>query len=199
MAHNIEAVADIYTNPYVLFSIYHDTNHLSWCTLLLPNSSDLLKMCNFFVFRTTSSSTIVAVAIFFVYHMEMLFKFVPFALCVQEAKHGKKEMREWRERKKTDKQSSILFLWSIISLVSTSEKPLKAKTHSRCSVFFSLILSAPIVVVHFVQSVTIFNGRTRICSCIYFFGWERAAQNSAWYINMVLVFCLVFARIFASN
>ena len=26
---NIEAVADIYTIPYVLFSIYHDTNHLS--------------------------------------------------------------------------------------------------------------------------------------------------------------------------
>lgn len=186
MAHNIEAVADIYTNPYVLFSIYHDTNHLSWCTLLLPNSSDLLKMCNFFVFCTSSSSsTIVAVAIFFVYHMEMLFKFVPFALCVQEAKHGKKEMREWRERKKTDKQSSILFLWSIISLVSTSEKPLKAKTHSRCSVFFSLILSAPIVVVHFVQSVTIFNGRTRICSCIFFSG-ESALLKTA---HDILIWC----------
>lgn len=103
----------------------------------------------------------------------------------KRAKHGKKEMREWREREKTDKQSSILFLWSIISLVSTSEKPLKAKTHSRCSVFFSLILSAPIVVVHFLQSVTIFNGRTRICSCIFFSG-ESALLKTA---HDILIWC----------
>lgn len=112
---NIEVVADIYTIPYVFFSIYHDTNHLS-CI----------------VARTFIRSFIWRHFLFQQLHWFLLspelFQIVPFTLW-----RWKREREKKREKHQTNNRRfcfyDLLFL-CIWTRANTNEKPLKAKTHT---------------------------------------------------------------------
>ena len=98
-----------------------------------------------------------------------------------------------RDRKKPDKQSTILFLWSIISLQWTSSNAYKRKTaESKNTHSHSLSFSFSYDLGWEGECVCVLFVVAKFCAIGYNFQWESVlcilcARNSTWYINMVLV------------